>query len=110
MRCCCARVDEGDSKNANRHTSDTPAMRRATLSRRACARDHIGATSSILFNRCIGRLPGLPAAGHGEDVSVTHALQIVGGQRRAIAAATVEDEFRVVCGHALLYVALDDAA
>src|SRR5919107_43338 len=57
-----------------------------------------------------GLLPGLPAAGQRVDVGVAHALEVVGGQRRAVAAAAVEDEFRGVVRDFALDVALDDAA
>src|ERR1044072_5616541 len=55
-------------------------------------------------------LPSLPAAGQRVDVGVAHALEVVAGQGRAVAAAAVEDELRSVIRDGGLYIALDDAA
>src|SRR5438045_3899773 len=53
--------------------------------------------------------PAADAAVHGNDVGVTHLLQVVRRQCRAKAAAAVEDDRRVVIGYALLDVAFEDA-
>src|ERR1700676_3970195 len=53
--------------------------------------------------------PGAPAAVHRDAVRVTHFLQVIGSQRRAETASTVEDERCRFIGDRLLDVALDDA-
>lgn len=60
--------------------------------------------------RGVGVLPGFPASGEGVDVRVAHALEVVGGEGGAVAAAAVEYELGVVVGDGVFDVALYDAA
>ena len=55
------------------------------------------------------RLPLAPPAGHRLHVAVAHLREVLGGERRAEAAAAVEDDLGVGVGDRLLDVALDDA-
>src|SRR5205085_10261280 len=85
--------------------------RRAAIRGAAIRRGRVVPALASLALRGRGSvLPGLPAAGQRVDVGVAHLLQIVGGERRAVAAAAVEDEFRAVIRNRRLDVALDDAA
>src|SRR5947209_10754412 len=65
---------------------------------------------SFSFDRRAGVVPCFPAAGHRINVGVAHALEVVGGEGGAVAAAAVEYEFGRVVGDGRLDVALDDAA
>ncbi len=61
----------------------SPAPRRALPS---------GRYLPLLLQRVASFAPIANSAVHGNDVGVSHFLQIVGGQRGAEAAATIEDE------------------
>ena len=62
-----------------------------------------------LFQRVAPFAPVADSAVHGNDIGVSHFLQVIGGQRGAEAAATIEYEFSLQIGILALNVALDDA-
>src|ERR1700687_3603659 len=62
-----------------------------------------------LFDRQRRLAPAAPAAVHRCDVGVTHLLQVVGGERRAKAAAAIQDDPGGAVFNGALDVALNDA-
>src|SRR5262249_46213693 len=62
-----------------------------------------------LDNRAARLLPAAEAAGERAHPGVAHRLQGAGGQRRAVAAAAVQDDVGVELRDEALDVALDDA-
>ena len=63
---------------------------------------------SRLLQRIATFAPVANSAVHGNDVGIPHFLQVIGGQRGAEAAATIEDEFGLQIGILGLNIALND--
>ena len=63
----------------------------------------------VFDHREAGFGPAAPAAVHGDYVGVAHFLEVVGRQRGAEAAATVENDDGGFVGDGFFDVALDDA-
>src|ERR1700704_6839834 len=63
--------------------------RRFTRSVRLPARRYL----PLLLQRVSLSAPIADSAVHGDDVGVSHFLQVIGGQRGTESAATIEDEF-----------------
>src|SRR5580658_85179 len=68
------------------------------------------ARTSRLLDRAARLFPFAPAAIHRRDAAVAHLLEHVGGERRAEAAAAVEDDVGVGIRVQAFDVALEDAA
>src|SRR5208337_2944584 len=63
----------------------------------------------LLLQRVTLFAPIADSAVHGNDIRVSHFLQVIGGQRGTEAAATIEHEFSFEIRILALNVALDDA-
>src|ERR1700736_1168499 len=85
------------------------AMLQATRTRSVAVEKSLLRTSLPRLYRPASFLPCPPTPGHRCDVPVTHFLKTVRGKRRAESAAAVENDLRVLVGHARFDVALDDA-
>src|SRR3954465_8477669 len=69
------------------------------------AEERSGLRGTVSFHRILLLVPAAPAAVHGNGVLVAHLLQVVSHQRRAEAAAAVEDDLGVLVRDLVLDVA-----
>src|SRR5687767_5725444 len=111
-------ADSWGRRRVGRRVSRAPPPRGEVRAARGPGRDYTrGAPrrkrvidSALALDGRARLLPGAPAARERVDVGVAHALEVVGRERRAVAAAAVEDQLGRVVRDLALDVALDDAA
>jgi len=71
--------------------------------------NELGAASSLFLQRVAFFTPAANSAIHGDNVTVSHYLQVIGGQGRAKTSAAIKYEFGLQVGIFGFNVALDDA-